>query len=87
MNNPRLITRASFNAAGRRIGVDLSRVPLTTLRAGLLVELEHGRTHPNLDVTHDSLIKTLQIVVAHLLESPNYYVDLKQMERRYGKHK
>ena len=47
----------------------------------LNVELEHGKKFGhNTNVTHDSLLLTAKIAIAHLLEYPDYYKRLKKME-------
>lgn len=68
----------------RRIGdllhVDWERIPLEQFRMGLDVELEHGRTDPDTDVTHDDPLLTGKIALAHLNEFPDYYTRLRAME-------
>lgn len=60
-------------------GIDISRYDPAQIEAGLDVESEHGE-NPQLDVTHDSLLTTLKIVLAHLNEDPHYYTKLKKVE-------
>ena len=67
---------------GDRIGVDWEEISVGEFRAGLTVELEHGKHDPQTDVTHDDLTKTGKIVLAHLKEDPRYYTRL----RRAGVH-
>jgi hypothetical protein len=50
-------------------------------RAGMNVELEHGRADPRTDVTHDDPITTARIALAHLNEFPDYYTRLNRMEQ------
>jgi hypothetical protein len=50
-------------------------------RRGMEVELEHGRTDPDTDVTHDDPLITGKIAWAHLREMPDYYDRLDAMER------
>lgn len=69
--------RRFSNSEAKRIGdsikVDWAKVPLEEFRAGLTVEMEHGRHDPQTDVTHNDLVKTGKIVLAHLKEDPRYY--------------
>jgi hypothetical protein len=43
-------------------------------------ELEHGRRHPETDITGDDLLVTGKIALAHLEEFPDYYTRLDRME-------
>lgn len=63
---------------GDRLGVDWASVPIGEFRAGLTVELEHGKHDPQTDITHDDLAKTGKIVLAHLKEDPHYYARLRR---------
>ena len=56
-------------------------VSIDTFQYALNVELEHGRRFGSFtNVTDDALMPTARIVVAHLLEFPDYYQRLKRME-------
>ena len=71
----------SFRTAkriGDRIGVDWRRYALKQFRAGMAVELEHGRQDPQTDVTHDDLVLTGKIAFAHLKEDAHYYTKLQR---------
>lgn len=63
---------------GNNIGVDWDEIPLAEFRAGLSVEMEHGKHDKQTDVTHDDLTKTGKIVLAHLKEDPHYYARLRR---------
>lgn len=56
---------------------------------GLNVELEHGsKLRVGLvNVTNDNLDMTAKIVIAHLIESPEYYFYLRKMEASLEKTK
>ena len=49
-------------------------------RRGMEIELEHGSIDPRTDVTHDDPRMTGKIAWAHLLEMPDYYDRLEEME-------
>ena len=68
---------------GERIGIDWDSAPfgVEQFRAGMDVELEHGRTDPATDVTGDDAVTTGKIALAHLNEFSDYYVRLERMER------
>ena len=69
---------------GEELGIDweTSTFPPEQLLAGMLVELEHGTaTDPRVNVTDDDPVATAKIAWAHLLESPDYYVLLAEMEK------
>lgn len=70
-------------AVACEIGLDFgaSRFGVDTFRAGMEVELEHGRRDPETNVTDDDPIVTGKIAWAHLKEMPDYYERLERMER------
>ncbi len=54
---------------------------------GYRVEMEHGsRLDTRLNITRDSIPVTIKIALAHLLESPDYYTRLKEMEKQADIH-
>jgi hypothetical protein len=55
-------------------------ISLHEFRAGLNVELEHGRKGPKTDVTHDDPTLTAKIALAHLLVFPDFHTRLARME-------
>jgi len=67
---------------GEELGIDWASAPFEVeeFRAGMDVELEHGRHDPHTDVTHDDPILTGKIALAHLNEFPDYYTRLGRME-------
>ena len=67
------------------LGVNWASVPLNTLYAGMKVEAEHGKADAKTNVTDDSLVKTAKIALAHIVEAPNYYTELKKMESKLKK--
>ena len=69
-------------AIGERIGIDwsMSRFDIEQFRAGLEVELEHGRHDLETNVTDDDELTTGKIARAHLNEFPDYYTRLAKME-------
>ncbi len=68
---------------GETIGIDWqsARFDVEQFRAGMEVELEHGRHDPATDVTGDDPIVTGKIALAHLNEFPDYYTRLQRMEQ------
>ena len=67
---------------GETIGIDwgAAEIDLEQFRMGLAVELEHGSRNPATDVTHDDLVMTAKIALAHLREISDYYTRLANME-------
>ena len=67
---------------GEQIGIDWGSAPFDVeqFRAGMDVELEHGRHDPATDVTDDDPIVTGKIALAHLNEFADYYARLERME-------
>ena len=67
-----------------RLGIDLATegFDLETLRAGMAVELEHGRRDPRTNVTDDDPSVTAKIAWAHLRERTDSYDLLEELEAR-----
>ena len=85
------VARTTFSldeaaAIATTLGIDFATVPFTLeeYRAGLDVELEHGRRDPDTNVTGDDPIATGKIALAHLRELPDYYTRLARMEADAG---
>lgn len=74
-------TREEAQAIGEKIGIDFAAVDIEQFRVGLSVELEHGSSHPETNVTDDDPFLTGKIAWAHLMEIPDYYTRLTAMER------
>lgn len=59
-------------------GIDISGFDVNQIAHGFKIELEHGHNAGNLDVTHDNPVETLKIVLVHLKERPDYYIQLEK---------
>jgi hypothetical protein len=66
---------------GESLGVDWSKFDVEQFRMGLDVELEHGISDLQTNVTNDNEMITGKIALAHLNEFPDYYTRLEKMER------
>ena len=68
---------------GAEIGIDWDSAPFDVeeFRAGMEVELEHGRHDLATNVTDDDPHVTGKIALAHLNEFPDYYTRLDRMEQ------
>jgi hypothetical protein len=77
-----IFTADDAREIGESVGIDWAASPFDVqqFRAGLHVELEHGRRDPETDVTGDDPIVTGKIARAHLNEFPDYYTRLAKME-------
>jgi cytidylate kinase len=66
-----------------RIGLDFEDADFTIedLAKGMEVELEHGSRDSRTNVTGDDPVVTAKIAWAHLLELPDYYDRLDEMEK------
>ena len=67
-------------AIGEKLGIQWDKFDQKQFRAGLGVELEHGKVSPATDVTNDDALLTGKIALAHLTEFPDYYTRLAKME-------
>lgn len=65
---------------GGELGIDWSKFDVEQFRAGMDVELEHGKVDPNTNVSDDDPLITGKIALAHLNEFPDYYDRLLKME-------
>jgi hypothetical protein len=82
-------TEETILNAAKKLGIDVDKYDMEELKVGMSVELEHGSRNQdkNLDVTGDDPVATLQIVLAHLDEVPDYYKKLKQhVEEKLVEH-
>ena len=70
------ITKTDALLLANKHKINLDVYPISSIQYGLNVEMEHK------DLTKGNLDKTLKIVMAHLKESPKYYIELKKMERK-----
>jgi hypothetical protein len=66
---------------GESLGIGWDTFDVEQFATGLNVELEHGRTDPKTDVTHDEPMLTGKIALAHLNKTPDYYTRLAVMEQ------
>lgn len=67
-------------ALQRLIGAEAAQIPLDSFQQGLEVELEHGLTFADANVTNNHPILTGRIVLAHLKEMLDYYSRLEVAE-------
>ncbi len=82
MSEEKVFTTEEAKSVGAQIGIDWEQAPfgVEQFRAGMDVELEHGRRDPMTDVTSNDPIVTGKIALAHLNEFPDYYTRLEVME-------
>jgi hypothetical protein len=64
----------------QQIGGEALDISIEDFQAGLEVELEHGITFPDANVTNNHPLLTGKIVLAHLKESLDYYARLEVAE-------
>ena len=76
----RQFTSEEARIIGEKVGIDFSHINLEEFRKGLTVELEHGNSDSETNVTNDDESVTAKIAWAHLKEIPDYYTRLQKME-------
>ncbi|HYF75345.1 MAG TPA: DUF5661 family protein, partial [Candidatus Nitrosocosmicus sp.] len=86
MSRQKTFTKEEALAIGKAIGIDFKETSLKQFQMGLEVELEHGTRFPKANVTDDDPILTGRIAYAHLLELPDYYTRLAEMEKEAKAH-
>jgi Protein of unknown function (DUF5661) len=80
MESTKQFTTEQARQIGDQLGIDWNRVDLEQFRMGLEVELEHGKIFAMTNVTDDNELQTGKIALAHLMEFPDYYSRLKELE-------
>jgi hypothetical protein len=71
---------------GTMLKIDWEEVSLKQFTRGLNVELEHGSTDKETNVTGNDGKLTGEIAWAHLKEYPDYYTRLAKMEKVADRH-
>lgn len=81
------ITKSIAVKLAKEFDLNLEIVPLDEWKAGLNIELEHGKQISKMtNLTNDNLKITAKIALAHLIEDPRYYKYLIQMEQKREKY-
>jgi len=70
----------------KKLKVNSKVISPSYFRKGLYVELEHGLVNKRTNVTKNDLVKTGKITLAHLVEFPDYYIRLENMEKTSNKY-
>ena len=80
------ITRKQAEKLADHFKINLDVIDFLEWHHGLNIELEHGKKFGKItDVTNDNLLLTAKIVIAHLIEFPDYYERLQKMENAADK--
>ncbi|HEY9702805.1 MAG TPA: DUF5661 family protein [Allocoleopsis sp.] len=80
------ITKKQASILSKKFSIDHRVIPFNEWHFGLNVELEHGKILGLTNITDDNLEKTAKIVLAHIIEYPDYYKYLKKMEEKLHKY-
>jgi len=80
MMTTRNITQEQAYQIGEALMVNWNVTDINQFRRGLEVELEHGSIDAKTDVTHNDMILTGKIALAHLNELNDYYTRLETIE-------
>jgi hypothetical protein len=80
MESTKKFSAGQARQIGDQLGIDWVTVDLEQFRMGLEIELEHGMIYALTNVTNDDDLQTGKIALAHLIEFPDYYTRLKQLE-------
>jgi len=77
------LTLAEAKRIGDEIGLDWDKVDLGEFIQGIKAEMEHGSAYgSNTKVHDDSYVTSGRIAYAHMIEVPNYYTLLEEMETK-----
>ena len=74
------VTREQAYQIGEALMVNWNVIDINQFKRGLEVELEHGSIDAKTDVTHNDMILTGKIALAHLNELSDYYTRLETIE-------
>jgi Protein of unknown function (DUF5661) len=76
------VSETKAKRLAKEFNINLKVVPLKIFMYALNEELEHGSKISDLtNITDDDLDLTTRIVLAHLIELPDYYQRLKKMDK------
>lgn len=81
MTAKKQITIAEAKQTGEKLEIKWDKFNVEQFRTGMKVELEHGTIKTRTNVSSDSLLTTGKITLAHLIEIPDYYDRLLEMEK------
>jgi len=86
------INKTQAKKLANKFKINLEKINLDYWLYGLNVELEHGKKFGAItNITNDNLDITAKIVIAHLIEFPDYYERLMKLEYKadlyWKKHK
>jgi hypothetical protein len=77
----KIFTLEEAKKIGESLGINWKEFDVEQFRRGLIVELEHGSATSEItNVTKDDPTLTGKIALAHLMEIPDYYDRLEEME-------
>ena len=81
------VTLTEARRIAKKLRVNLDVIDESWWKYGLEIELEHGsQLCEDVNVTNDDLELTGMIALAHILEFPDYYQRLHQMEKKAKLH-
>ena len=80
MSGKKVFTAEQARKWGETLGIDWTKFDVEQFRAGMDVELEHGKVDSHTNVSDDDPLITAKIALAHLNEFPDYYTRLEEME-------
>ncbi|WP_256623442.1 DUF5661 family protein [Methanolobus chelungpuianus] len=80
MDTVKTFTTEEAQAIGEQLGITWDKFDVEQFRAGMDIELEHGSVDKVTDVTHNDPLLTGKIALGHLVEFPDYYTRLYEME-------
>lgn len=77
----KIFTLEEAKEIAEKLGVTWKEFDINQFRMGMNVELEHGSATSEItNVTKDDPLLTGKIALAHLIEIPDYYDRLEEME-------
>lgn len=68
-----MFTREQVQEIANKLNIQFNKFPFEDFYTGINIELEHGSTNPETNVTDSDLERTAKIALAHLNEFSDYY--------------
>ena len=82
-----MVSKTKALQIAKRLKINLDIITPEQWKKALETEQEHGSKLTNkTNITHDSLLLTGLIAMAHLIEDPQYYIRLDKLEEESKKY-
>ena len=74
------VSENDMNQLSEKYKLNLKLLGIDMIKYGYKVELEHGLVNSKTNITNDDKEMTFKIMLAHIMEYPDYYIRLFKLE-------